>query len=355
MWLSRAQWWYLMTVDTDKIQKAKDVVRACHRDVDGCADDQLEATLARHVSAHYRWRGMRPFYEQAGSEAVVAAFWRPLRQAFTALTRREDVFIAGHNDASHDGAEIWTASMGHFVGLFDAPWLGIPATGRMAALRYAQFDCVADGAIESSALFCDVIGVMQQAGCYPLPEQTGAAHMYPGPRTHDGIHLAATDPQHGHDTLALINRMIDDLSALNDSGEDHCSPEYLARCWHRDMAWYGPAGIGSTMTIERYQQQHQYPFREQLSDKRFLGHVARIAEGNYGAFFGWPNLTNRSTGGFLGLPASATACEMRVVDVFRRDGDRLAENWVFIDLPHYLAQQGLDVLDRLQRLRQGGG
>ena len=39
---------------------------------------------------------------------------------------------------------------------------------------------------------------------------------------------------------------------------------------------------------------------------------------------------------------------MRVVDVYRRSGDKLAENWVFIDLLHYFRQQGLDVLGRMR-------
>ena len=71
---------------------------------------------------------------------------------------------------------------------------------------------------------------------------------------------------------------------------------------------------------------------------------------NYAGFFGWPNLTNTPTGGFLGLPASDTAADMRVVDIYRRDGDKLAENWVLIDLPWWLKQQGLDVLERTRSI-----
>jgi hypothetical protein len=37
---------------------------------------------------------------------------------------------------------------------------------------------------------------------------------------------------------------------------------------------------------------------------------------------------------------------MRVIDIYRRQGDKLAENWVFIDLPHWLIQQGVDILKR---------
>jgi len=69
-------------------------------------------------------------------------------------------------------------------------------------------------------------------------------------------------------------------------------------------------------------------------------------EGRYEAWFGWPNLTNKASGGFLGLPATEKTAEMRVVDVYRRDGPKLAENWVFMDLPHYLKCRGLDVLAR---------
>jgi hypothetical protein len=43
---------------------------------------------------------------------------------------------------------------------------------------------------------------------------------------------------------------------------------------------------------------------------------------------------------------------MRIVDIYRRDGDKLAENWVFIDLLHYLSMQGLDVLARMRETRR---
>ncbi len=52
----------------------------------------------------------------------------------------------------------------------------------------------------------------------------------------------------------------------------------------------------------------------------------------------------------MGMVGNDTNAEMRVVDVYRRDGDKLAENWVIIDFPHYLAQQGLDVLARMRQL-----
>jgi len=113
------------------------------------------------------------------------------------------------------------------------------------------------------------------------------------------------------------------------------------------MLWWGPTGIGATYTIDRYIKQHQQPFRTQLGHRTFNGHVCRMAEGSYGGFFGWPNLSMECTGPYLGLPPSGRTADMRVVDIYRRDGDKLAENWIFIDMLHFLNMQGLDVLAQL--------
>ena len=95
-------------------------------------------------------------------------------------------------------------------------------------------------------------------------------------------------------------------------------------------------------------KQHQGPFREHLKDIVFNGHVCRMGEGSFGGFFGWANLSMKTAGNFLGLPASDIPTEMRVVDIYRRDGELLAENWIFIDILHFLNLQGLDVLGRMQ-------
>jgi len=50
----------------------------------------------------------------------------------------------------------------------------------------------------------------------------------------------------------------------------------------------------------------------------------------------------------MGMPASDKPSDMRVIDMYRREGDKLTENWIFIDLLHFWKGQGLDVLARLQ-------
>lgn len=334
------------------LQDAKSIARAYMTIFDTAAPQDRLAALQAFASADYAWRGMHPFHEQDSAKAAIEAFWTPYLEAFTAVQRREDVFLAGLNDCD-DASSVWTCSMGHFLGLFDRPWLGIAPTGKITLLRYAEFHRIEGGKIAETALFCDILSVISQAGQNPLPPQTGADFIHPGPMTHDGILLGENPEAEGEKTLALVNRMASDISRANEILQGKRPDEVLtphdemARNWREDMAWYGPTGIGATYTIDRYIEQHQTPFRTQLADRVFHGHVARIAEGNYCGFFGWPNLSVTPVGGYMGLPAYGKPAPMRVVDVYRRDGDKLAENWVFIDILHFLNMQGLDVLGRL--------
>lgn len=330
-----------------KYQAAKAIVRSYFDAMENASPETVADVLQQFTSENYLWRGAYPFREQRGANTVAEIFWTPLLQSLTHMQRRQDIFIAGTNEIS---GEQWVMSMGNFMGLFDADWLGIPHTRKIANLRYAEFNCVENGKISQTGLFIDIIGLMVQAGVYPLPPSTGVSFNYPGPRSHDGLLFADAPEEEGVATLALVNRMVDDLTALNESGSMSCPPEILEKTWSKKMIWYGPAGIGATYTIPRYQEQHQLPFRNNLADKKFHGHVCRFAEGNFACFFGWPNLSNRPIGGFLGLPGSDVNAEMQVVDIYRREGDKLAENWVFIDIPYWLKQQGLDILDRTQKI-----
>lgn len=46
---------------------------------------------------------------------------------------------------------------------------------------------------------------------------------------------------------------------------------------------------------------------------------------------------------------------MQVVDVYYRRRDKLAENWVLIDIPYWLKQQGLDVFKRTAHIQNHQG
>ncbi|MEM6474988.1 MAG: nuclear transport factor 2 family protein [Pseudomonadota bacterium] len=332
-----------MTSERDlDIETAKSVARQFENLWVTAPLDDLASSLKPHLDAGYKWRGSRPFYEQPSLDALCDNVFAPLRRAFSDLDRRSFLEIAGTNDAD-DGASVWTCSLGMLSGAFIGEWLGLKPTRQLIQIRFAEFHQVVRGKISQSALLIDLADVLQQIGLDPFPNQLGSRHIFPPPLK--GLRASGEQSiAQGAKTMALLNRMIADLDLLNKSGNDTCTPEYLARCWREDMAWYGPAGIGSMKTIELYQQQHQFPFRQGLKNKRYHGHVARFAEGDFAAFFGWPNLTNSPREGYLGLPESDTKGEMRVVDVYRREGDRLAENWVIIDFPHYFMSFGIDLI-----------
>jgi hypothetical protein len=329
------------------LQSAKAVVRSHHGALSRAAPSSVGDLLARHTSADWHWRGMHPFHEQRGAAAVSTTFWQPLLTSFSALQRRPDIFMAGHNEID-GGQSLWVASMGHLMGLFDRPFLGIRPTGRIALLRYAEFDRLENGRIAETAMFVDIPHLMMQAGQNPFPPQTGAHLIQPGPSTHEGLMYEPQDPARGQATLAAINAMLADLRRRDSEEPLQIA---LARTWNPDMIWWGPAGIGATYTISRYVRQHDGPFRQAFNQGyKFNGHVCRFAEGSFGGFFGWANLTVRNAGGYMGMTAGPCFADMRVVDIYRCQDGKLSENWVFIDLLHFLNMQGLDVLGRMASL-----
>jgi len=325
----------------ESYQAEKQLIRDHYQAIDRSGDVDIADLIGRITSSDYLWRGYHPFGELTGAKEVAAQFWRPLRTALCHMMRRQDVFFAGQNEL--DAGGVWVVSMGHLMGLFDTHWLGIPPTGKMAFLRYCEFNRVEEGKITETAMYFDIPHLMIQAGMNPFPPQTAAHLVQPGPQTHDGLLFEAQDPQEGEQTLALINSMISDIGRWDSNLP---LEQELAQSWHDNMIWWGPAGIGATYTIERYAKQHSGPFRAGLTDRSKTQHVCRLAEGSYGGFFGWPNFTAKPTGGFMGMPATEKAGEFRVIDIYRREEQKLAENWVFIDLLHFWHQQGVDILKR---------
>ena len=334
--------------ESAELQQAKDLVRAHYADIATATPETIAAVLEKRTSPNWLWRGMHPFHEKHGAAEVAKDFWVPFLTAMHPVQRRPDIFLAGRNEIDKYSST-WVVCMGHLMGQFARPWLGIRPTGRIAMLRFAEFNRVEDQKIVETAFFFDIPHLMIQAGQNPFPPQTAAHLVQPGPATHDGLMHTPQDAATGVRTLAVINAMISDL------GDDKESPhDRHARSWHEDMIWWGPAGIGATYTIDGYMKQHTGPFNTSLSDGyKFNSHICRLAEGQFGGFFGWPNLTVINSGGYLGMTASPKPADMRVVDLYRVAEGKLAENWIFIDLLHYLNMQGLDVLSRMASLGPG--
>lgn len=331
-------------------QSEKALVRKFHDALTSSQPNECQEVLEAFTAQNWHWRGMHPFNEQFGAKAVADVFWTPLKQAVTRLQRRPDIFAAGLNEID-GGNSVWVVSMGHLMGLFDQPWLGIQPSQRIVMLRYAEFNKVENGKITETAMFCDIPALMIQAGQNPFPPQTGAHLVQPGPMTHEGLMFEHQDPAKGKATMATINYMLNGISNRSRFQTHGDRLADLQRAWSDDMIWWGPAGIGATYTIDRYLKQHAGPFVEAFARTRvFNGHLCKIAEGNFGGFFGWANLTLQNDGGFMGMPAGGAPADMRVVDMYRAENGKLVENWIFIDMLNYLNMQGYDVLKRMESL-----
>jgi predicted ester cyclase len=171
--------------------------------------------------------------------------------------------------------------------------------------------------------------------------------------TGDGIINYNTDPIEDKKTMDLTNAMLDGLGSYDGITLGSMGQE---RFWDiENMMWYGPSGIGTTRGLEGFQKNHQIPFITSFPDrgitvKKEEDYFTQIAEGNYSCDFGFPAMYGSHKGdGWLGLEATGKKITLRVVDYWRREGDKFKENWVFIDMPDVLKQLGIDVFELVNK------
>jgi hypothetical protein len=282
-----------------------------------------------------------PVNEVHSAETWLEAFLQPLQCAFSGLCRHPCVAL--QSAAGGAPGEVWEFGWGYLVGHFDAPLFGIPPHRRTAFLRYTEMLRHDGGAIAEWYLIPDFIDLMDQAGVNPLRPSLGATGRVLPPRTMDGLYPEGD----GVASVALVMAMLEELGRYD--GRDLESME-LAAYWEPDFLWYGPAGIGTTRGIEGFRKHHQGPFLRAFPDRAVDHHLATIGAGNYAATGGWPHMHATHSGpGWLALPATGARLELRVMDLWRREGDFLVENWVAIDIGHMLAQMGLDVFEECAR------
>ena len=87
-------------------------------------------------------------------------------------------------------------------------------------------------------------------------------------------------------------------------------------------------------------------FRDGPGHATLAGHPCRFAMGEFSGSFGGPVMTLLLAGGIIGLSARRKHPAIRVINVHCLGGDRLSEDWTFIDLPRFPSQQGVDILSR---------
>jgi hypothetical protein len=287
---------------------------------------------------------VHPFNDLTGPTAYQTRFLDPLLSSFDTLIRTDYIAFGGTYE---DGD--WVTCTGYYSGHFARPWLGIAPTGALSHLRFGEFHRMQDGQAVESYIFLDLPELMIAAGQWPIRQSPGRHRGYagylPGPITQDGLQWQINDPGRSAASASLVTQMLRNLATPDEAWRPY---------WHENMLWYGPAAFGSFVGLEEFAG-FQVPFEQTFSEwvggaapGSMTRHFARFGDGDYVCSGGWPSLNAVQAGPFLGQPSDGKRLFMRVCDWWRRDGDLLAENWVFVDIPHVLSQMGRDIFDSLE-------
>lgn len=292
-----------------------------------------------------------PFGTLSGPEAYFETCLMPLYGAMPDLERRDLIRLTGRTAQGLD----WIGCMGNYMGTNLAPFLNIPPTGHLVHMRYHEYFNVVDGKIVEVQAIWDLPELMMQAKAWPLAPQLGAFLCTPGPLSGDGLTATGNDK-------GCIDRIVDMETAMCRHPENlDPSVMKLEAFWHRQMNWYGPAGIGTARGIAGFRHWHQIPFlrampnrrvdpagdREAPEDMHDL-HSHYIEQGDYVCETGWPNMRlTVSHDGWLGIAPAGVNIEMRSLDFWRLEDGLIRENWVLIDMLDIYRQLGVDVLARL--------
>ena len=309
----------------------------------GVTADNFTDHIAQCFAHDVIWQGPHPINKLNGAAKLTEQYYGPLFTSFPDLVREDDLFLAGRWREAD-----WVCATGHYIASFKKDWLGIPASGAPMRIRFGEFYKVVEEVITECYVILDLVSVAAQAGLQLLPPSLGDDSVVPGPDTNDGVHFREQSEKESAKSAQLVQNMIDDLMRYDPVAMDYSVMRH-DRCWHEDMKWYGPGGIGTTYGIDGFIEHYQRHFLTAFPDRKAGDwHIARLHEGNYVASTGWPSVVATHTGNWLGQPATNRKVGMRVMDFWRRDGDRFRENWVLIDIPDLLLQMDVDLFEQVR-------
>ena len=272
----------------------------------------------------------------------------PLIQAIPDLERRDYIVLSGLDEGEH-----WMGCSGFYSGVFESPWLDIPATRHLVTMRYCEFFRIEDEQIVAMHGLWDIPELMLQARAWPLAPSLGRDILAPGPATQDGIVAGPHDTVRSAASFRLVDDMLTGLSQYSVGGT---SAMGLERYWHPRMNWYGPAGIGSSRRLTGFRLWHQVPFLAGMPNRgnrtERPHRQCYIADGDYVAFCGFHAMyATISEDGWMGIaPGSGHEIAMTSLDFWRCENGLLRENWVLVDLLDIYRQIGVDVFSRMREL-----
>jgi predicted ester cyclase len=325
--------------------KTNNLIECFYRDLKVAGIESIDSIAEKYLSVDVRWCVAHPVNDLFGLDQVVKQFLKPLLMAMADIERKPFVILS---DVDEDDQAYWVDSTGCFVGSFENSLFDIPATGRSLYLRYTEMVRIENGKICECYIIPDFIDAMHQAGVNPLRKSLGHPGQILPPTTQDGLMSFEDNPAESEKSRLLVLAMLDCLGRYD--GKTLCSMD-LENYWHPDFMWYGPGGIGATRGIDGFRKHHQGPFVRSFPDRSVDTKINMLASGNYIATGGWPHMTGtHRVGEWLGLPPTDKELALRVMDIWRREGELLRENWVAIDIIDMLMQMGLDVFAQMREL-----
>ena len=314
------------------------------REVGAARGASLSTVLNRYVREDAVFHIAHPINTVTGVEALAVDFWEPFLHAFKNLHKCPYIFMAGASFGAN-----WVSATGDFVATFVNDWLGLPATHTNVRLRFGEFYALESGKITRGYLMLDIPELAAQAGVELFPPSLGRELWIPGPLSSDGVMLSPQDETVSAHSHSLVAAMLAGLDSYDEHDKESMGmPKY----WHTDtMRWYASHGIGSNFGLKEFEDNHQLPWLHAFPDRKGDGISAMLAEGNYVGYAGWPITHATHRGGYLGAAATNRPVSMRGLDWWKRDGDKLLENWVFVDLLDLFVQFGRDPLAEAAKAR----
>jgi len=143
-----------------------------------------------------------------------------------------------------------------------------------------------------------------------------------------------TDLNKTENTRRIIEGMVDGLN-------DHRIAD-IGDFFAVDFVWKGNQGCGTKNGLREFQENWQKPFQAAFSDKVCIDE-ARLYMGEWAAAFGRQEAIH--SGEFMGIAATGKRVEIRYMDFWKVQDDRITDNWVMVDFPNLLAQLGKDIFD----------
>jgi len=307
----------------------------------------LENTLSAYCNQNLKTTCSDPHGEFDGIKSLATEFWSDLLYSFPDLEIQPYIIVSGV-----DKERECVSMAGNMIGTFEKDWITIPANKQAIYLRFSAQFIIEDGQIIKQWIYLDILDVIRQAGFF-LFESSGIDQPAPIPITQDGLCLEESNPQETLHSFNLVNAMIDGLLTYDGVS---LSSMNMEKFWDvKKMMWYGPSPIGSMRSLKGFERYHQIPFLKAfpnrgVDDSPSNVEYINIADGNYVCHFGHELMYgNHSGDGWLGLKATGADFRMSVQDFWRRDGDKLIENWVMLDLVNVLKQFDIDVFKLLEQ------